>query len=81
MGDSSHDRALDTRQGHATEAILFGIMPMGDPRTAAEALDELQQLAETADFVAAGCMVQHRRIADPHSYIGAGKLEELAEVV
>ena len=56
-------------------------MPMGDPRTAAEALDELQQLAETADFVAAGCMVQHRRIADPHSYIGAGKLEELAEVV
>jgi GTPase len=81
LGDSSHDRALDTRQGHATEAILFGIMPMGDPRTAAEALDELQQLAETADFVAAGCMVQHRRIADPHSYIGAGKLEELAEVV
>ena len=56
-------------------------MPMGDPRTAAEALDELQQLAETADFVAAGCMVQHGRIADPPSYIGAGKLEELAEVV
>lgn len=69
------------RLGHATEAILFGIMPMGDPRTAAEALSELQQLAETADFVPAGCMVQHRRIADPTSYLGAGKLEELAEVV
>ena len=56
-------------------------MPMGDPRTAAEALSELQQLAETADFVPAGCMVQHRRAADPTSYLGTGKLEELAEVV
>ncbi len=72
---------IDTRQGHATEAILFGLVPMGDPRTAAEALHELQLLAETADFVPAGCMVQHRRHADPHSYFGSGKLEELAEVV
>ena len=54
---------------------------MGDPRTAAEALSELQQLAETADFVPAGCMVQHRRIPDSHGYLGAGKLAELAEVV
>ena len=76
-----NDPTLTTRQGHATEAILFGLVPMGDPRTAAEALHELQQLAQTADFVAAGCMVQHRRHADPHSYFGSGKLEELAEVV
>jgi GTP-binding protein HflX len=81
LGESTHDRALDTRRGHATEAILFGIMPMGDSRTAAEALSELQQLAETADFVPAGCMVQHRRVANPTSYLGTGKLEELAEVV
>ncbi len=72
---------IDTRQGHATEAILFGLMPMGDPRSPAEALHELQLLAETADFVTAGCIVQHRRHADPHSYLGSGKLEELAEVV
>ncbi len=75
------DSSLDTRHGHATEAILFGLVPMGDPRTAAEALHELQLLAETAEFVVAGCMVQHRRHADPHSYLGSGKLEELAEVV
>jgi GTP-binding protein HflX len=75
------DTPIDTRQGHATEAILFGLVPMGDPRTAAEALHELQLLAETADFVAAGCMVQHRRHADPHSYLGSGKLDELVEVV
>ena len=71
----------DANHGHATEAILFGLVPMGDPRTAAEALHELQLLAETADFVPAGCMVQHRRHADPHSYFGSGKLEELVEVV
>jgi GTP-binding protein HflX len=75
------DTTIDTSKGHATEAILFGLQPMGDPRTAAEALHELQLLAETADFVVAGCMVQHRRHADPHSYLGSGKLEELAEVV
>ncbi len=69
-----------THQGHATEAILFGIVPMGDPRTAAEALHELQLLADTANFVAAGCIVQHRRHPDPHSYLGSGKLEELVEV-
>lgn len=49
---------------------------MGDPRTAAEALNELQLLAETADFIPAGCMVQHRRHADPHTYMGGGKLED-----
>jgi GTP-binding protein HflX len=74
-------QSIDTLKGHGTEAILFGLVPMGDPRTAAEALHELQLLAETADFVPAGCMVQHRRHADPHSYLGSGKLEELAEVV
>ena len=77
MGDSN----LDTNKGHATEGILFGLVPTGDPRTAAEALAELQQLAETAEFVPAGCIVQHRRVADPHSYLGSGKLEELADVV
>jgi len=67
--------------GHATEAVLFGVAPHGDQRTAAESLHELQLLATTADFVVAGCMVQHRRHPDPHSYLGAGKLAELAEVV
>jgi len=73
------NETFDTR-GNPTEAILFGVVPMGDPRTAAEVLHELQQLAETAEFVPAGCMVQHRRHPDPHSYLGSGKLEELVEV-
>jgi GTP-binding protein HflX len=76
--DTPHE-AKNGRQ--PTEAILFGVVPMGDPRTAAEALHELQLLADTAEFAAAGCMVQHRRHPDPHSYLGSGKLEELADVV
>lgn len=76
-----NDTKSEPTQGHGTEAILFGLVPMGDPRTAAEALHELQLLAETADFIPAGCMVQHRRHADPHYYFGSGKLEELAEVI
>lgn len=76
-----HEANPATQPGHASEAILFGLMPMGDPRTAAEALHELQLLAETAEYIPAGCMVQHRRHADPHTYLGAGKLDELAEAV
>jgi GTP-binding protein HflX len=75
-----NENRAPVRTGRTSEAILFGIVPMGDPRTAAEALHELQQLADTAEFVTAGCMIQHRRHADPHSYLGSGKLEELAEV-
>ena len=29
---------IDARKGHQTEAILFGLVPVGEPRTAAEAL-------------------------------------------
>ena len=77
----SDDRIDAGNKRAPTEAILFGIAPTGDPRTAAEVLHELQQLADTAEFLTAGCMVQHRRHADPNSYFGSGKLEELAEVV
>ena len=77
----TQDLVRDHRPGHSTEAVLFGIVPHGEQRTAAESLHELQLLATTADFVVAGCMVQHRRHPDPHTYLGAGKLAELAEVV
>ena len=57
------DTTIDTQRGHATEAILFGLQPMGDPRTAAEALHELQLLAETADFVVAGDLISEVALA------------------
>ncbi|MFO1051303.1 MAG: GTPase HflX [Planctomycetota bacterium] len=63
------------------EAILFGVVDHGDQRSGVEALAELSELADTAEFVVAGCIAQHRRHPDPHTYLGAGKLDELIEVV
>ncbi len=64
-----------------TEAILFGIRPHGDQRTSTDALRELQELADTGDFEISGCIAQHRRNPDPNTYMGSGKLDELAEIV
>jgi GTP-binding protein HflX len=77
----NQDPRANHSAGHGTEAVLFGVVPHGEQRTAAEALHELQLLSGTADYVVAGCMVQHRKHPDPHTYLGAGKLAELAEVV
>ncbi|MGE0142844.1 MAG: GTPase HflX [Planctomycetota bacterium] len=77
---SLRDR-LHTNQAAPIEAILFGVVPHGDERTAPEALAELAELADTGEFVVAGCLAQHRRHPDPHTYLGAGKLDELVEVV
>lgn len=78
----THDKTHDTgRDAPRLEAILFGLVPHGDPRTAAEALQELQMLADTGEWSVGGCVVQHRRTPDPNSYLGRGKLEELGEIV
>ncbi len=61
-------------------AILFGIVPHGDQRTAPEALRELALLADTGEFEVLGCIVQHRRNPDPNTYVGAGKLSEIREI-
>ncbi|MBI5850694.1 MAG: GTPase HflX [Planctomycetes bacterium] len=72
---------LHANEHELVEAILFGVVPHGDERGAAEALAELAELADTGEFAVAGCMAQHRRHPDPQTYLGAGKLEELAEAV
>jgi len=63
------------------EAVLFGIAPHGDERTASEVLAELQQLADTGNFVVVACIAQHRRNPDPNTYLGRGKLDEIAELI
>lgn len=64
-------------------AILLGAPRRGtaDARRADEHLDELARLADTAGAEVVGRMVQVVQAPDPHSYIGAGKLEELAALV
>lgn len=60
-------------------AVLVAIVRDGqDPRQAAEYLDELEFLAETADIVCVRRFTQ--RLAQPSAriYVGPGKLEEIA---
>lgn len=76
-----NERKIHTSEQNRSDAILFGLVPHGDKRTAPEALSELALLADTGNFDVAGCVVQHRRSPDQNTYIGKGKLEELAELV
>ncbi|MDA0373464.1 MAG: GTPase HflX [Planctomycetota bacterium] len=75
------DRKISTTAASPLEVILCGIVPHGDTRTAPEALAELTELSDTGNFVVAGCVTQHRRHPDPNTYMGSGKLGELAELV
>ena len=62
--------------GVAGRAILVGVHT-GD-RTAAEAsLQELQELARTADVQVLDVVLQARREIDPRTLIGQGKLQEI----
>ncbi len=46
----------------------------------ADELAELEELARTARVEPVGRVVQHRRLPDPRTYVGKGKLEELKQV-
>ncbi|MDD3947676.1 MAG: GTPase HflX, partial [Clostridia bacterium] len=46
-------------------------------RDAEKVLEELEQLADTADYETVAYLTQHRKIPDKTYYIGKGKLEEL----
>ncbi len=70
----------DTRQ----KAILVGIK--GGRRrgntfelSPEDSLEELSRLAETAGYEVCGTMLQDRRGPDPATYLGKGKVQELAE--
>jgi GTP-binding protein HflX len=45
----------------------------------ADELAELEELSRTAQVDPVGRVVQHRRLPDPRTYVGKGKLEELKE--
>lgn len=76
-----NERKIHSTHENPVEAILFGVVPHGDERTAPEALRELAELADTGEFIVSGCITQHRRHPDPNHYLGRGKIEELAEII
>jgi GTP-binding protein HflX len=64
---------------HGARAVLLGLRD-GD-RGAADPLDELERLAETDGVAVVGRLVQPRDRPDPATYLGSGKVAELADLV
>jgi GTP-binding protein HflX len=63
-------------------SVVVGIrLKGGDERVELASLEELKRLLETAGGVAEATVVQERARRDPATLIGAGKAEEIAELV
>ena len=72
---------LDKNKNEKSEVILVSVMEKGADRAACEAsFDELERLAETAGATVYARMVQEKENPDPRTYIGSGKVKELAEL-
>jgi len=63
-------------------AVVFAVMPggLGEPG-AEEPLNEIKELLSSADIDWVGDVLQRKERPHPHSYLGKGKLVELAEAV
>lgn len=60
--------------------ILIGVNT-GDERGAKESIDELEELAVTAGAVTVGKVIQNREVIHQKTYIGKGKIEEVAKML
>jgi GTP-binding protein HflX len=74
-GDPDGGRSPD---GEPTRAVLLGL---GREEVAPGGLDELERLAETDGVDVVGRLVQARDKPDPATYVGSGKVTELAGLV
>lgn len=60
--------------------ILIGVNT-GDEKETEESMDELEELASTAGAVTVGKVIQNREAIHQKTYIGKGKIEEVAELI
>lgn len=60
--------------------ILIGVNT-GDERETEESIDELEELAATAGAITVGKVIQNREAIHQKTYIGKGKIEEVAELI
>ena len=65
-------------QGIAAERALLVSVFTGTRKDAVESLDELKELARTADIHTIDTILQQRKKPDPRFLMGRGKLDELA---
>jgi GTP-binding protein HflX len=73
---------LETNAPAGSRAILVGVELKGASGawTMQDSLDELGRLADTAGLAVAGATVQKLARPDPRTWIGSGKVRELAEL-
>ena len=72
---------FESKQEEKREVILVAVMEKGADSADREAsFDELERLAETAGATVYARMVQEKESPDPRTYIGSGKVQELAEL-
>src|SRR5436853_2063996 len=69
-------RSLRGPSDQRDRAILVGVTT-GSAAAAEESLDELKELARSAELVVLDSIVQRRQKLDPRSLLGKGKLDEL----
>jgi len=68
--------------GDMERAVVVGVrLKGGDERAEAASLEELKRLLETAGGVAVATVTQERARRDASTLVGAGKVEEIADVV
>ena len=72
---------VEYRQLRLERVVLVGVWTEGTAEQSEASLAELARLAETAGSQVLEGLVQRRDRPDPATYIGSGKVAELAEVV
>ena len=70
------DRIYDTQE-EQERIILVGVATADDDDTE-QSLEELEELGQTADAVTVAKVIQNRERMHPGTYIGKGKIEEVA---
>ena len=65
----------------AERALLVGVLLHDSDFEAEEPLAEMDRLAQAAGANIVGCLTQKRAQIDPASYVGKGKIDDLAELV
>lgn len=72
---------VEYRKLRLERVVLVGVWTEGSAEDAENSLHELKLLAETAGSEVLDGLIQRRQKPDPATYIGRGKVDELAEVV
>lgn len=63
------------------EKLVLVAVSLGDEATTQALLDELEELVSTAGAVSVGRIVQNRENISPATYVGKGKIDEIAELI